>query len=119
MSEEQNQNANTDNITTPKGLAPKTYKLDRDMIFKLATLMCTYDEIAYVVGTSAQTLQKRYSAIVEKGRAEGRKSLRRAQYEKAVHDKDVRMLIWLGKQYLGQTDTVVDKENSDPLPWAE
>lgn len=119
MSEEQNQNANADNITTPKGLAPKTYKLDRDMIFKLATLMCTYDEIAYVVGTSAQTLQKRYSAIVEKGRAEGRKSLRRAQYEKAVHDKDVRMLIWLGKQYLGQTDTVVDKENSDPLPWAE
>jgi hypothetical protein len=105
--------------TNPKSHAPKTYKLDRDMIFKLATLMCTYDEIAFVVGTSAQTLQKRYSAIVEKGRAEGRKSLRRAQYEKAVHDKDVRMLIWLGKQYLGQTDTVVDKENSDPLPWAE
>ena len=106
-------------ITTPKGSAPKHYKLDRDMIFKLATLMCTYDEIAYVVGTSAQTLQKRYSAIVEKGRAEGRKSLRRAQYEKAVIDKDVRMLIWLGKQYLSQVDQPVDSENTQPLPWAE
>jgi len=106
-------------ITNPKSHAPKTYKLDRDMIFKLATLMCTYDEIAFVVGTSAQTLQKRYSAIVEKGRAEGRKSLRRAQYEKAVFDKDVRMLIWLGKQYLGQVDTPADTENTQPLPWAE
>ena len=120
MTEENNQTPDIENkITTPKGHAPKTYKLDRDMIFKLATLMCTYDEIAYVVGSSAPALKKRYSAIVEKGRAEGRKSLRRAQYEKAVHDKDVRMLIWLGKQYLGQSDTIIDKENNDPLPWAE
>lgn len=118
MSEDQTLD-NDNKITTPMGHAPKTYKLDRDMIFKLASLMCTYDEIAYVVGSSASALQKRYSAIVEKGRAEGRKSLRRAQYEKAVFDKDVRMLIWLGKQYLGQSETTVDKENSDPLPWAE
>ena len=37
----------------------KTYKLDKDLIFKLASIMCTYEEIAEVVGTSASTLQKR------------------------------------------------------------
>jgi|TARA_A100001515_G_scaffold132008_1_gene120127 hypothetical protein len=98
--------------------APKHYKLDRDLIFKLATLHCTYKEIASVVGTSETTLEKRYSGIIEKGRAEGKKSLRRAQMEKALQG-DVRMLIWMGKQYLDQKDSPQDEENTVPLPWDE
>jgi|TARA_B100000965_G_scaffold405547_1_gene440021 hypothetical protein len=97
---------------------PKHYKLDRDLIFKLATLHCTYKEIASVVGTSETTLEKRYSGIIEKGRAEGKKSLRRAQMEKALAG-DVRMLIWMGKQYLDQKDSPQDEENTVPLPWDE
>jgi hypothetical protein len=97
---------------------PKHYKLDRDLIFKLATLHCTYKEIASVVGTSETTLEKRYSGIIEKGRAEGKKSLRRAQMEKALQG-DVRMLIWMGKQYLDQKDSPEDNENTVPLPWDE
>ena len=38
----------------------KHYKLDKDLIFKLATIHCTYQEIADVVGTSTTTLQKSY-----------------------------------------------------------
>ena len=98
--------------------APKHYKLDRDLIFKLATLHCTYKEIASVVGTSETTLEKRYSGIIEKGRAEGKKSIRRAQMEKALQG-DVRMLIWMGKQYLDQKDSPQDEENTVPLPWDE
>ena len=98
--------------------APKHYKLDRDLIFKLATLHCTYKEIASVVGTSETTLEKRYSGIIEKGRAEGKKSLRRAQMEKALQG-DVRMVIWMGKQYLDQKDSPQDEENTVPLPWDE
>ncbi len=98
--------------------APKHYKLDRDLIFKLATLHCAYKEIASVVGTSETTLEKRYSGIIEKGRAEGKKSLRRAQMEKALQG-DVRMLIWMGKQYLDQKDSPQDEENTVPLPWDE
>ena len=97
---------------------PKHYKLDRDLIFKLATLHCTYKEIASVVGTSETTLEKRYSGIIEKGIAEGKKSLRRAQMEKALQG-DVRMLIWMGKQYLDQKDSPEDNENTVPLPWDE
>jgi hypothetical protein len=94
----------------------KHYKLDRDLIFKLATLHCTYKEIAEVAGTSVTTLEKRYSGIIEKGRSEGKRSLRRAQMEKALQG-DVRMLIWMGKQYLDQKDTPTDEENTAPLPW--
>ena len=96
-----------------------SYKLDVDIIGKLANIMCSYEEIAMVMNTSVDNLKKRYKDIIEKGRAEGKKSLRRAQYEKAVHDKDVRMLIFLGKNYLDQKDTPTDAESQEPLPWPE
>jgi len=97
----------------------KSYKLDKDIILKLAMIMCSYEEIASVMDTSVDNLKKRYKDIIEKGRSEGKKSLRRSQYEKAVVDKDVRMLIFLGKQYLDQKDSPTDAESQDPLPWQE
>jgi hypothetical protein len=81
--------------------------------------MCSYEEIALVLNTSVDNLKKRYTDIIERGRAEGKKGLRRAQYEKAVKDKDVRMLIFLGKQYLSQQDSPSETESNDPLPWPE
>jgi DNA invertase Pin-like site-specific DNA recombinase len=97
----------------------KSYKLDKDMIERLALIMCSYEEIAMVMDTSVDNLKKRYKDVIEKGRAEGKKGLRRAQYEKAVKDKDVRMLIFLGKNYLSQQDSPTETESNDPLPWPE
>ena len=97
----------------------KSYKLDKDMIERLALIMCSYEEIAMVMDTSVDNLKKRYKDVIDKGRAEGKKGLRRAQYEKAVKDKDVRMLIFLGKNYLEQSDTPQDTEGNEPLPWPE
>lgn len=96
----------------------KSYKLDHDLIFKLATIHCTFQEIADVVGTSVTTLEKRFKHLIEKGRAEGKKSLRRAQFEKAIQG-DVRMQMWLGKQWLNQQETPTDEANTAPLPWEE
>ena len=97
----------------------KHYKLDKDLIFKLATIHCTYQEIADVVGTSTTTLQKSYKLLIEHGRGEGKKSLRRKQMEVALEKGDVRMLIFLGKNYLSQRDQPEDTENNQPLPWTE
>ena len=97
----------------------KSYKLDHDLIFKLASIHCTYQEIADVIGTSTTTLEKRFKHLIEKGRAEGKKSLRRKQMEVALEKGDVRMLMWLGKQYLGQADQPVDEANTAPLPWED
>jgi hypothetical protein len=96
----------------------KQYKLDKDLIFKLAQIHCTYEEIAQVVGTTVGNLQKRYKNLIEQGRGEGKKSLRRSQYEKALQG-DVRMQIWLGKQWLDQKDSPMDVQNTEPLPWNE
>ena len=100
-------------------MAKKSYKLDKELISRLSSIMCSYEEIAMVMDTSVDNLQKRYKDIIERGRAEGKKGLRRAQYEKAVKDKDVRMLIFLGKQYLSQQDSPSETESNDPLPWPE
>ena len=95
----------------------KKTKLDITLIEKLAMIMCSYEEIAMIMDTTVADLKKRYADIIEKGRSEGKKGLRRKQYEKAVMDGDVRMLIFLGKVYLDQKENSDDTDNNTPLPW--
>jgi AraC-like DNA-binding protein len=69
-------------------------------------------EMAAVLNCSPDTLQRRFAAVIEKGRERGKSSLKRAQWKKAVDEGNPTMLIWLGKQHLGQTDkTQVDQQS--------
>jgi len=103
--------------TQPK--TTKKYKtIDRDLVYKLSCIQCTTEEIAEVVGTSVETLKKRFGKLLDAGKQKGRQSLRRAQWERAING-DTRMQIFLGKQYLGQKDTPEDGENKAPLPWED
>ena len=79
--------------------------IDWDLVEKLSTIQCTTAEIARIIGVSESTLDhnKKFVQIHKKGLDEGRMSLRRLQWKKA-NDGNVTMLIWLGKQYLGQKD---------------
>lgn len=72
---------------------------------KLSLLQCTQNEIASFLGVSVDTLlrRKEFCELHKKGMEEGRMSLRRLQWKKA-NEGNVTMLIWLGKQYLGQSD---------------
>lgn len=101
--------------------APKKNKrlVEKDIVFRLASIMCTNDEIAAVLNTSPTTIRTKYKKQLELGRAEGKKSLRRAQFEAAIEKKDVRMLMFLGRNYLGQSDTGENTEDNKPLPWLE
>ena len=97
----------------------KKYKtIDRDLVFKLACIQCSDQEIAEVVGTTATNLRKRFSGILDKGKQEGKKSLRRAMWEKAING-DSRVQIYLSKQYLGMRDTPEDGDSKAPLPWED
>ncbi len=84
-------------------------KIDLAQIKTLAQIQCTDYEIALVIGVSERTIERRKKAdekfllAYETGRAEGRTSLRKWQFEQAKA-QNITMLIWLGKQYLGQTD---------------
>lgn len=82
--------------------------VDEDQVLKLATLHCTNKEIAAFFEISVDTLTRRFADILNKGRETGRMALRRMQWKYA--DKgNVVMLIWLGKQYLEQSDKLESK----------
>ena len=97
----------------PKG-AVKPLEIDR--IEAAAAIGCTQDEIAVLMGCGVRTIQKRADCreAIERGSARLRMSLRRLQWQKAK-DGNVTMMIWLGKQLLGQKDRVEETLRSEVI----
>jgi hypothetical protein len=87
-------------------------------VFKLASIGCKDIEIADWFGIDNNTLRYNFSAELTKGREHLKQSLRRAQLTVALNGNAV-MLIWLGKQYLGQTDNPLDSSDTQILPWSQ
>jgi len=85
-------------------------------VAKLCGLQCTQEEISWFCEVSVDTLERRckddlglsFAEYYAQKRGTGKISLRRKQWEVAMTG-DKTMLIWLGKQYLGQCEKV---ENS-------
>ena len=92
-------------IKNPVGRPKKP--LDYDVIEKLASIMCTQEEIASYLGVCRETLQRydEFCRIYKSGLEKGRMSLRRMQYRTAENGSAT-MQIWLGKQYLWQKDNM-------------
>jgi hypothetical protein len=86
--------------------------IDVKQVEELAAIDCTYEEMAAVLDCSTKTLKRRFGPLIEKGRESGKTSLRRAQFKAAIGG-NVTMLIWLGKQRLGQADDRGPKD-ADP-----
>ena len=82
---------------------PKKYNIDTEQVEKLAGLGCSNTEIASFFGVGEHVIRKSYAEFLEKGRDKGKIRLRQWQM-KAAERGNVAMLIWLGKQMLGQTD---------------
>ena len=95
---------------------PKKYDIDTEEIRKLAKYGMTNVEIADFFGCDESLIRKSYSEYLTKGRAEMKLRLRQLQFKSAEKLNDV-MLIWLGKQMLGQSDIPVG-EDSQPLEWS-
>ena len=93
-------------------MARPKFKIDYDMVEKLAGIQCTQQEIASFLGCSVDTLQRdeTFCGIYKKGMDSGKMSLRRMQYKLA--EKNTAMAIFLGKQYLGQKDNVEVEHNA-------
>jgi hypothetical protein len=83
--------------------------MNLDTIERAASIGCTTNEIAALLDISPSTLFLRMNQdaeihdAIERGRDKGRATLRRNQWQKAMAGSDT-MLIWLGKQMLGQRD---------------
>lgn len=89
-----------------------------DDVYRLAAIGSTDREIAKWFGIQEDTLRNNFSEIMEKGREEIRQSLRQAQLKLALSGNPT-MLIWLGKNLLGQTDNPIDSTANQPLPWKD
>ena len=106
-----------------KGGRPRV-EFDMNVLEGMATIMCTAEECASVLGVSLKTIERRlveetgepFGVFQKKHADTGKRSLRRAQFDLAIGRpaKDGKpevpghptMLIWLGKQWLGQEDKI-------------
>lgn len=106
----------------------KPRPIDTDRVLQLASSYCTVEEIAADQDCSKSTLERRCDALIKRGRELAKRSLRARQFQLAMgtpaqYSADgkqtmpaiapsVTMLIWLGKQYLGQADKFDVKDGS-------
>jgi hypothetical protein len=87
-------------------------------VYKLANIGCKDTEIADWFGIDSNTLRYNFSAELTKGRIALNMSLRRAQINTALSGNPT-MLVWCGKQYLGQSDNPIDVDANQILPWVQ
>lgn len=87
-------------------MARPRLEIDELQVEKMASIGCSGDEIAAVLGCCRDTLYKRFSTVIKKGHEKRNASVRRSQYDVGVNKKNATMLIWLGKQHLGQADKI-------------
>ena len=72
---------------------------------KLASYGLTNKEISEALGYDDSTLKRKFENFLTKGKANLKQRLKRKQIEVALAG-NVSMLIWLGKNYLGQADKI-------------
>jgi hypothetical protein len=85
-------------------------------VYQLAALNCKDSEICDWIGIDANTLRYNFSEELIKGRENLKQSLRQAQIKLALSG-NATMLIWLGKNILGQSENPVDSDDNKVLPW--
>jgi hypothetical protein len=83
-------------------------ELDPDAIRLLVSRGAKITEIADLYGVNSDTVHNNYSAEIVKGKADLKTNLRQWQLD-AARQGNSALLIWLGKQYLGQTDSAIDE----------
>lgn len=103
------------------GAVTKQDSIQQAEFEKLCGLQCTLDEIADFFICSPDTVERwckttykqGFAEVFKQKRGRGKIALRRAQFRLA--EKNATMAIWLGKQYLGQSDNPVVIEGGSEL----
>lgn len=95
----------------PRGRPRKKYEIKaEDLVMKLAQLGLKNTTIAEVTGIDDTTLKRNFEKYLTKGRKNLKNDISAKQVELALRGKNGEgsaiMLIWLGKNLLGQTDKV-------------
>ena len=89
-----------------------------DEVYRLGELGCTDKEIADWFMIDENTLRYNFSVFLTKSRSALKRRLRAVQLDIALKGNPT-MLIWLGKNILGQTDSPYNSDANEPLPWSD
>jgi hypothetical protein len=89
-----------------------------DDVYKLAALGCNDKEICDFFGINKDTLHYNFGEYMQAAQADLKQRLRRAQIKLAL-EGNATMLIWLGKNILGQVDQPTNTDNDKVLPWSD
>jgi hypothetical protein len=85
---------------------------------KLASIGMKNSEIAEWLDIDDSTLNYNFKQNLTKGRLQLNQSLRQAQIRLALGG-NATMLIWLGKNILGQSEQPFNSDANTPLPWQD
>lgn len=98
------QTQQSEKVKKNRGGRPKI-EINYGDVERLGRIQCTQEEIASIMDVSINRLRgdDKFLEAHKKGLENGKSSLRRAQF-KAALGGNATMLVWLGKQLLGQKD---------------
>jgi len=91
-------------MNRPEWTPKKAGEVDSSEVHRLTLIGCSLDDVATLLETTPEILERGHMRMIELARAERREQLRASQWRLAIDKGDRSMLIWLGKQDLGQTD---------------
>ena len=92
--------------------------IPEEQVMELSKLHCTNKEMADFFDVPLQTFVDNFRDIITKGRLDTKQRLRAAQLKLALNG-DRTLLIWLGKNILGQSESPINNESTQVLPWLE
>lgn len=104
------------------GGRPRAY-IDYEKLEKLCQIHCTGEECAAILDVDYDTLNRNliedghggFAEYFKRYSANGKASLRRRQFQAAM-DGNTTMLVWMGKQLLGQSDkTEIQQQSQQPI----
>ena len=90
-------------------------EVDENIVANLASIGCTQEEIASVVGVGRSTIQRNFGQIIEDNKNKGKASLRKKMWELALKGNP-NMLVWLSKNVLNMRDKIETQNIVEPLP---
>lgn len=90
--------------------------IPEDEFYQMACLFSTWKDFSDYYGVPQQTLRDNFRDLYTKARQVTKRKLRSKMLETALNGDRV-MMIWLSKQWLQMSDSPIETEGEQVLPW--
>lgn len=92
--------------------------VDPDEVYRMAEIGCTIEEMSHFFQVDRETLKYNFWPYIKRAEVELFKKIRLKQIQVAM-DGNPTMLIWLGKNLLGQSENPTITDEARILPWQD